>query len=182
MILSSSSFPSSISCDPSCACFLLPLQAGQKCPVKYFYVVWSDVPLKDSQYLHIFSFWDFLNPASKSWLSLLCVFFNPPSIKGIFFFLYYYKHKETSRKSSRSSCSARTIWVPMVLLQYEHLSLKKMSSCPTKSIVQSEWRKHLFRKVYGLTSLWMSNIWAWMGRMHILVPPNQCILIAKSVF
>lgn len=86
MILSSSSFPSSISCDPSCACFLLPLQAGQKCPVKYFYVVWSDVPLKDSQYLHIFSFWDFLNPASKSWLSLLCVFFNPPSIKGIFFF------------------------------------------------------------------------------------------------
>lgn len=182
MILPSASFPPSISCDPSCACFLRPVEVGQECPRKYVYGVWSDRPLKSSQYLHIFSIWDCLNPASNSWLSLLCVVFNPPSIKGKFFFLYYYKHKENSIKSWKSSCSARTLQVSMVLLQHEHLSLKKMSSCLTKSLVQSEWRKHLFRKVYGLTSVWMSNIWARMGRMHILVQPSQCILIARHVF
>lgn len=181
MIPFSSSFPPSVSCDPFCTCFPLSVQRGQECPIKYFYALWSDIPLKGTQYLHILSFWDFLNFSSKPRLSLLCVFFNLPSIKGIFF-LYYYKHNKNSIKSSRSSCSARTLWVSMVLLQHEHLSLKKMSSCPTKSIVQSEWRKHLFRKVYGLTSVWISNIWARASTMHILVQPNQCILIAKSVF
>lgn len=134
--------------------------------------------IKSSWYLNIFSF-DFLRLACNSWFSLLCEFLNPESIKFFFFFkflnyyyfpfIYDYKHKENSIKSSRSSCSARTLWVPMVLLQPEHLSLNKLSSCPTKSIVQSEWRKHLFRKVYGLTSVWMSNIWTRMGRLYIHV-------------